>query len=200
MDVEEAIEYLTVSEGRKPSQLGEAVDVLYQKHGSYAKIAQQLNITASFLSSRHRIFLLPKGIQWKVDQEQIGFSQGYQISRLDNEEDQWLLALAVVEENLKADECENVVNIVLKQNESIRGALRISTGVRFDEGKPLILLIRPDLWVPMCRAAWSQGKNWEDFCYQLIRQGIDVDIKKVSAQLEAIAADLHDAGQEKTRE
>ena len=76
--------------------------------------------------------------------------------------------------------------------------LSISTGVRFDEGKPLMLIIRPDLWIPMSRAAWGQCKNWEDLCYQLIRQGIDVDIKKVGSQLEALASNLREAGQDKT--
>ena len=151
------------------------------------------------MSSRHHIFQLPKGIQWKIDQEQIGIGQGYEISRLENEDDQWLLALAVVEQDLKATECANVVNIVLRQEGSIRDALSISTGVRFDEGKPLMLIIRPDLWIPMSRAAWGQCKNWEDLCYQLIRQGIDVDIKKVGSQLEALASNLREAGQAKTK-
>ena len=31
------------------------------------------------------------------------------------------------------------------------------------------------------------------------RQGIDVDIKKVATQLEALASDLREAGQEKTK-
>jgi hypothetical protein len=199
MEEKAAIEYLTAPEGKKPSEIGKAVDVLYQKYHSYKAIAQQLNVSPNFLNSRHRIFQLPKGIQWKIDQGQIGITQGYEISRLKNKDDQWLLALAVVEHNLKETECTNVVNIVLRQKESIRDALNISTGVRFDEGKPLMLIIRPDLWIPMSRAAWGQCKNWEDLCYQLIRQGIDVDIKKVGSQLEALASNLREAGREKTK-
>ena len=197
MEEKIAIEYLTAPEGKKVSEVGEAVDVLYQKYHSYKAIAQQLKVSDKFLSSRHHIFQLPKGIQWKVDQGQIGIGQGYEISRLGNEDDQWLLALAVVEQDLKATECANVVNIVLKQEGSIKEALSISTGVRFDEGKPLMLIIRPDLWIPMSRAAWGQCKNWEDLCYQLIRQGIDVDIKKIGGQLEVLASNLREAGQDK---
>lgn len=194
-----AIEYLTAPEGKKVSEVGEAVDVLYQKYHSYKAIAQQLKVSDKFLSSRHHIFQLPKGIQWKIDQGQIGIGQGYEISRLENEDDQWLLALAVVEQDLKANECANVVNIVLKQEGSIKDALSVSTGVRFDEGKPLMLIIRPDLWIPMSRAAWGQCKNWEDLCYQLIRQGVDVDIKKIGGQLEVLASNLLEAGQDNTR-
>ena len=199
MEEKIAIEYLTAPQGKKVSEVGEAIDVLYQKYHSYKAIAQQFKVSTTFLSSRHHIFQLPKGIQWKIDQEQIGIGQGYEISRLENEDDQWLLALAVVEQDLKATECANVVNIVLRQEGSIRDALSISTGVRFDEGKPLMLIIRPDLWIPMSRAAWGQCKNWEDLCYQLIRQGIDVDIKKVGSQLEALASNLREAGQAKTK-
>ena len=200
MEEKTAIEYLTAPQGKKPSEIGEAVDVLLQKYHSYKAVAQQLNVSDKFLSSRHHIFRLPKGIQWKIDQGQIGIRQGYEISRLKNEDDQWLLALAVVEEDLKVVECENVVNIVLRQNRSIREALSVSTGVRFDEGKPLILIIRPDLWIPMSRAAWGQCKNWEDLCYQLIRQGINVDIKKIRNQIvEVLESNLREAGQDKTK-
>lgn len=38
----------------------------------------------------------------------------FQLSRLTNEEDQWVLALAIIEvEDLTARECQNVVNLVL---------------------------------------------------------------------------------------
>ena len=202
MEEKIAIEHLTAPQGKKLSEVGEAVEVLYQKHGSYEAIARQVSVSAKFLNSRHRIFQLPKGIQWKIDQGQIGIDQSYEISRLENEDDQWLLALAVVEQNLKATECSNVVNLVLRQDKPIREALSISTGVRFDEGKNLILIIRPDLWIPMSRAAWGQCKNWEDLCYQLIRQGIDVDIKQVGSQIEqvgsqieALLSTLREAGQ-----
>ena len=199
MEEKIAIEYLTAPEGKKPSEVGEAVDILYQKYHTYTAIVKQFKVSADVLNSRHRIFKLPKGIQWKIDQGQIGITQAYEISRLENEDDQWLLALAVVEQDLKATECANVVNIVLRREGSIRDALSVSTGVRFDEGKPLMLIIRPDLWIPMSRAAWGQCKNWEDLCYQLIRQGIDVDIKKVGSQLEVLASNLREAGQDKTK-
>jgi hypothetical protein len=199
MEEKTAIEYLTVPEGNKPSEIGEAVDILYQKYHSYKAIAQQLNVSPDFLSSRHRIFQLPKGIQWKIDQGQIGITQGHEISRLENEDDQWLLALAIIEEKLSIKECENVVNIVLKQNSSIRDALSVSAGVRFDRIQPLLLPLGFDIRLAICQSAWNQCKNWDDLCYELIRQGIDVDIKKIAIQLEALASDLREAGQEKTK-
>ncbi len=199
MDVEIAREYLTAPKGKKTSEIGEAVDVLYREYSSYKAIAQKLKVSPSFLSSRHRIFQLPKGIQWKIDQEQISIRQSHQISRLKSEDDQWLLAFVILEEELAVNECKNVVDIVVKQNKSIRDALSISTGVRFDKIQPLLLPIRFDLRLAICRSAWSQGKDWADLCYQLIRQGIDLDIKEVAIQLEALASDLRKAGQKTTK-
>ena len=173
MEEKIAREYLTAPEGKAPSEVGKAVDVLYQKYHSYVAIAQQVGgMSRKILASRHRIFQLPKGIQWKIDQGEIGIKQGYEIARLENEDDQWLLALAIIDKQLRLEECSNVVNRVSKQKVSIREALSVSTGVRFDETKPLILPMPPELWISMNRAAWDQGKNWVDLCYHLIRQGI----------------------------
>ena len=199
MEEKTAIEYLTAHEGKKASEIGRVVDVLYQKYHSYQAIAQRVGMSSKFWSARHRIFQLPKGIQWKIDQGQIGITQGHEISRLENEYDQWLLALAIIEEKLTPDECKNVVNIVLKQNGAIRDVLSISTGVRFDKIQTLILPLGFDTRLAICQSAWNQCKNWEDLCYELIRQGIDVDIKKIASQLEALASDLREAGQEKTK-
>ena len=187
MEEKIAIEYLTTPKGKKPSEVGEAVDVLHQKYHTYKAIVQQVdNVSETFLHSRHRIFQLPKGIQWKVDQGEIGIEHGYQISRLENEDDQWLLALAITEKKLTVEECNNVVNGVSKQNVSIEEVLSVSTGVRFGEPKPLLLMIPPDLWIPMSRGAWDQGMNWEDYCSQLIRLGIFFDIEQFESGFEAL--------------
>ncbi len=200
MEENVAIEYLTSPKGKKPSEIGEAIDILYKKVPSYKTIAQQMNISPGFLSSRHRIFQLPKGIRWKIDQEQIKISQANEIVRLSNEDDQWLMAFAIIEENLSIEECKTVVNIVLKQNCSIRDALSgPPASVRFDKIQPLLLPIGFDSRLAICQSAWNQCKEWADLCYQLIRQGLDVDIKTIAAQLETLAKDLQEAGQKETK-
>ena len=191
MEEKTAREYLTAPEGKKLSEVGEAVDILYKKYHSYKAIAQQVgNVSDKFLGSRHRIFQLPKGIQWKVDKGEIGVKHAYEISRLENEEDQWLLALAISEQKLTLDECKNIVNRVSDQNVSIGEALRVSTGIRFDETKPLILPIPPELWLSMSRAAWNQGKNWEDLCYHFIRQGIVFNMEQIESEFEEIESTI----------
>lgn len=73
MDVKTAIEYLTGPAKRKASEIGKAVDVLYQEYHSYKAISQQLvGISPNFLSKRHGVFQLPEGIQWKIDEGYIG--------------------------------------------------------------------------------------------------------------------------------
>ena len=194
MDTHEAIACLAEPDNRKPSEIGDAVDLLYRIHGSYKEIAQQLpaKISDKMLGQRHRIYQLPKGILWKVDEGQIGITQAYQITRLPNTDDQWILAITVVEKKLRAAECENVVSLVLKENWAMRDALGTVTGVRFEEISPplLMLPIKVDFWFALTQSAWGQGEDWQDLCYRIIRQGVDVDNKEVAAQLEAVTRNV----------
>ncbi len=208
MNEQDALDCLKSSENAKPSEVGAAVDVLYQKYRTYDRISQQTSMPSRVISSRHHIYQLPQGIRWKVDEGQIGITQAIQITKLKDEESQWLLAITVLEKKLRVNECENVVNLVLKEGWAIRDALGAVTGVRFDEISPptLLLPIGVDFWFALIRASWGQGKDWQDLCYQLIREGVDVDTKEVanqleslsknvSTQLESIAATLRQAGE-----
>ncbi len=196
MNAASAREHLSDLEGKTPCEIGKAVDVLYSEYGTYVTIARKFGKSAKFWNTRHRLFQLPEGIRWKIDGGQIGIDQGYQISRLTNDEDQWVLALAIIEEeDLTAKECQNVVNLVLNQEKSIRDALSVSAGIRFDK-IPLLLPLDFDIRLSICKIAWKQCQNWENLCYRLILQGIDVDIREVARQLEELAADLRKAGRE----
>lgn len=196
MDATTAREHLSNPEGKTPCEIGEAVDVLYPEYGTYVTVARQFGKSDKFWNVRHRLFQLPEGIRWKVDGGQIGIEQGYQISRLTNDDDQWVLALTIIEvENLTAKECQNVVNLVLNQEKSIRDALSVSAGIRFDK-IPLLLPLNFDIRLSICKVAWKQYQNWEDLCYRLILQGIAVDIGEVARQLEELAAALRKAGRE----
>ena len=196
MNAASAREHLSDLEGKTPCEIGEAVDVLYPEYGSYVTIAQQFGKSDKFWNTRHRLFQLPEGIRWKIDGGQIGIDQGYQISRLTNDEDQWVLALAIIEEeDLTAKECQNVVNLVLNQEKSVRDALSVSAGIRFDK-IPLLLPLGFDIRLSICKVAWKQCQSWENLCYHLILQGIDVDIREIARQLEELAADLRKAGKE----
>lgn len=194
MDTNTARKLLT-KDASPPSEIAEAVDVLYQELGTYQAIAREIGRSEKFWGTRHRIFRLPTGIQWKIDEGQIGIEQGYQISRLKDEEDQWLLAVTIIEaKDLTAEECKNVINLVLNEGKSIRDALDVLAGIRFDKIQPIVFPLGFDIRLEICKVAWSRSQEWADLCYQLILQGIDVDIKKVACQLEKLASDLHTAG------
>ena len=195
MDTNTAREFLATKGVRKPSEIGEAVDVLYRELGTYQMIAQQVGRSDKFWGVRHRIFQLPAGIRWKIDEGHIGIEQGSQISRLKNEEDQWLLAVTIIEaKDLTAEECKNVVDLVLKEGKSIREALGVLAGIRFDKIQPLLLPLGFDIRLEICKVAWSRSQEWADLCYQLIHQGIDVDIKEIARQLKKLASALQKAG------
>ena len=190
MDEGSAVECLTNRSGKKHSEIGQAVDVLHQVHGTHAKIVQelQLNVGSKYLRSMQRIFHLPQGIRWKVDEEEIKVAQGYAISRLADEDDQWMLAITVVEKDLNVKECNKVVNLVLNNRMSMRDALSTVTGVRFEEIIPPVLLLPVGVyfWFALSKAAWQQGEEWQDLCYRIIRGSIDIDPREVMEAAESL--------------
>ena len=125
----------------------------------------------------------------------INLQQGVQISRLKDEADQWLLAFTIIEtKDLTAEECKNVVNLVLNEDKSIKDALGVLAGIRFDKIQPLLLPLGFDIRLEICKVAWARHSEWGDLCYQLILQGLDVDIEAAARQLEKLASDLRKAG------
>ena len=199
MNEKTAIEYLTEdAEEKSLSEIGEAVDTLYRVYGTYKNITQQLNLNVSdkFLGSRHRIFLLPYGIRKRVDSGHISISQAYQISRIKNEDDQWLFAVIIVEKKLRVDECERVANFVVQQNWTMRDALSTVAGVSLEEIIPPVLLlpIGADFWFALSKMAWEHDKEWQDLCYEIIRRGIAVDVEEMANQIEILATSLKKAG------
>ena len=195
IDIETARKIVCAHDKKKLSEVAKAVDVLYQVFGTYQSITREMGKSDKFWIIRHRISQLPAGILWKVDEGHIGIEQAYQITRLKQEEDQWILAIAIIEAGgLTGKECRKVVNLVLKGGESIMDSLRILVGIRFDKIQPLLLPLGTDVWISICKIAWAQRQRWEDLCYQLVLQGIGVDIQEVASQLERLALDLRQAG------
>ena len=197
MNLKTAKEIIAAHAENKPSEIAEAVEVLYQEFGTYQAITREIGKSDKFWIMRHRIFQLPSGIRWKMDEGNIGIGQGYQIARLRREEDQWLLAIAIIEARcLTSKECGRVVNLVLNKDKSIKESLSISADIHFDEIQPLSLPLGSDIWVEICKIAWTRHQKWEDLCYQLVRQGVDVDLQEIASQLEKLASDLRSAGKD----
>jgi hypothetical protein len=191
MNIETAKEIIAVHAENKPSEIAEAVDVLYQEFGTYQAITREIGKSDKYWIMRHRISQLPSGIHWKIDEGHITMGQGYQIARLKREADQWLLAIAIVEAKfLTAKKCGKVVNLVLNENKSITESLSIVASIHFDEIQPLSLPLGSDVWIEICKIAWARCQKWEDLCYQFVRQGVEVDFREVASQLEKLASDL----------
>ncbi len=85
---------------------------------------------------------------------------------------------------------------VSNQNVSVRETLSVSTGVRFDEPKPLLLMIPSDLWILMSRAVWNQGKSWKDYRSELIRRSIFFNIEQFENGFEAIESFVREGRKE----
>ena len=195
MDLKIAKKIIAASNRSKPSELAKAVDVLYQELGTYQSITQEVGRSDKFWIMRHRISRLPVGIRWKMDEGLIGIEQGYQISRLEQEEDQWILAIAIIEmKSLTAKECGKVVNLVINDDKSIRDSLSVLAGIHFDKIQQLLLPLGSEIWIAICKIAWARGQKWEDLCYHLVLQGINVDLQETASQLEKLAVDLRYAG------
>ena len=193
MDKDTARAYLTDPQGKKPSEIGQAVDVLRPDHRSYEEMARNFELGADTLSGRHRIFQLPKGIRWKIDEGQISLGNGDIIARLKNENEQWLLAFAIVEEQLDVEVCSNVVNRVLKFNDSIRDALSAAAGVQCDKIVPLMLPLNFDVRFAIAQKAWDRNKELQDYCYDQMREDPDATIRELTDAYRALLLQFDEA-------
>ena len=200
MDLKTAKAIIAEQAQKKPSEITEAVDVLYQEFGTYQAITREIGKSDRFWIMRHRIFQLPGGIRWQIDEGHIGIGQGYQIARLKCEEDQWLLAIAIIEARcLTVKECRKVVNLVINEEKSMINSLRILADIHFDDIQPLSLPLGSDIWIETCKIAWGRRQKWQDLCYQLVRQSVDIDFQEIASQLEKLASDLRSVSENTQR-
>ena len=189
MDYETAKQWLDCPTDRKLSELGEAVDLLYKKCGSYKVIASQVAPPASRLSGLHRVFLLPEGIRWQVDEGRILIGHAQQIARLQGD-DQWLLAFSIVQEKMRGQESKRVVDNVKKTRRVLQSVLRDLSAIRFDAVEPLMLPLTFEFRLTITRAAWPKKLAWTDFTLRAIQEATRVDIEQIARDLTDIVNQL----------
>ncbi len=194
MDYETAKQSLEDQADRKLSELGEAVDVLYQKHGNYSAIATQVGVSKGRLSDLRHVFLLPDGIRWQVDEGRIRIAHAYQISRLQGD-DQWLLAFTVVEEKISVKESKGVVDAVVKNSQRLQDVLETRIGIRFDKATPLMIGLSFEEQFRISRASWRKKMGWADFSHRAIQQATRVDPEQIASELEKLADRLRPLGE-----
>jgi len=190
MDSEKAKEILHQPSDWKPSELGEAVDVLYKEYGNYDAIASRVNFSEGRLSNLRRVFLLPQGIRWQVDKGRLRISHAYHISRLKEENDQWLLAFCIIEAKMSVKDTNATVNAVIKNAERLQDILQGLVGVRFDEVKALLLPLSFEDVFKITRMAWSKELEWADFSFMAIKEATRVDHERIATELTRLVEQL----------
>ena len=190
MDSQTARDWLNDAGDRKSSERGEAVDVLYRELGNYEAIAKEVALSPDRLSDLHKVFLLPDGISWQVDEGKIRLGHVQQISRLQGDE-QWLLAFIIVQKKISVKDSKEVVDAVVKKNRDLRDVLHNMIGIRFDEPLPSLLTgFTFEYRFRVSRAAWGKKLKWEDFCQKAIEEATRVDLDHIARELESLAHQL----------
>jgi hypothetical protein len=175
--------------GKKPAELGEAVDALYRECGKYTVIAGQVALSDRRLSDLRRVFLLPEGIRWQVDKGRILISHAREIFRL-QDDDQWLLALSIVEANISVKNTKAAVNAVIKKGQRLQDVLQTMLGIRFDNVKVLLLPFTFEDTFEIIRAAWTKKLEWADFSLTAIEEAARVDHEHIAGELARLADQL----------
>ncbi len=206
MDAEEAKFILENPDGKKLSEIGEAIYVLLRrrrksgKRRGYKWLSEEIGKKRIKISGRkrsftlselHSIYRMPQGIRWKIDLEKIGASQGVEIARLKSEEDQWILALAVDAKQMSAKDCKAIIDLALRKPKadekdySLREALGIVSGIRFRDIPRVMEMLSPEEWIAVSKEAWNRKMDWQDFFHRLAteKQSVLSDIEKKVEQI-----------------
>ena len=84
----------------------------------------------------------------------------------------------------------------LRRVNQLGEALSVSAGIRFDKIQPLLLpLVNLTFVWQSVSERGREAKNGKIWFYQLILQGIDVDMNEVALELEKLASDMRKAGE-----
>lgn len=197
MDVEEATATLNDYADRPLEELGEAVDELLKHYDSYTGIGEIVRPVPATISKYHRLSQLPKGIRWKVDAGELTIGQAVEVARLEDENDQWVLAYAIVDDedaSVPGDEWRRAVDEVLSTGRSMEDILRNSLGVASE--KTVTMALAFDYWFrfKLCRAAWNRRENWHDLAYSILNDWLasrefesPADLREITEELSEIA-------------
>ena len=177
--------------------LGEAISVLKKKYDTYEKIAKQVSPSAKTIGLYYRLSQLPDGIRWKIQEGEIGLSLAEQVCRLKDENDQWVLAYAIVDaaqdRSIMEQEWKGAVDEVLRTGRSMKEVLEERLGAASDKTVVTPVSFDYSFRFKLCRAAWNRQKNWADLVYDIINEWLDGREFSSTADLKGISRELIDA-------
>ncbi len=202
MDIIAARDILENYKHQPLDKVGEAITVVKQEYGTYEGIAQEVSPSASTIAKYDALSKLPPGIRWKVEQGQLPGTYAEQICRLNDENDQWVLAFFIVDAGKQAPsvrECKQVVDDARETERSVKEVLTERFGVEFDKTVTLVLPV--DYWFrfKICRTGWNRHKNWADLAYEILGEWLNgrefsstADLKAISRQLSDVASRIEE--------
>lgn len=190
MNLDNARECLNIPTGKKSSEIGEAVDLLFHEFRSYKKIAEQVELSSKRISEFHRVYKLPKGIRWQVDDGKLLIGHAMQISRLP-ENDQWMLAFVIIEEKINVKDTRKIVNEFLNSENDLTSVLKTVAGIDSDSIKALLLPLSFEERFQIVCSAWEKEMSWADFGLNSIRVATRVDIEKIAGELTKIVEKIN---------
>ena len=106
------------------------------------------------------------------------------------EDDQWLLALSIVEANISVKNTKAAVDAVIKKGQRLQDVLQTIVGIRFDNVKVLLLPLTFEDTFEIIRAAWTKKLEWADFSLRAIEEAARVDHEHIADELASIADQL----------
>ena len=196
MDIIAARETLENHKDEPLDKLGEAIEVLKEEYGTHEGIAAQVGPSQATISKYYRLSKLPEGIRWKVEEGELSGEAAVKICRLKEENDQWVLAFAIVDaanDVLTTRECKEVVEDVRETGRPVEEVLTYRFGFDFDKTVSLLLPIRYWFRFKICRAAWNRQQEWKNLAYEILRQWLDGREFLSTADLHEISQELIDA-------
>lgn len=199
MDIEQASRALQNYKRERLCDIGRAIDALHEEHATYGRIAEEVGVGAVTIGKYHRLSRLPRGIQWKIEQGQLSRGHAQQICRLEDENDQWMLALAIVEATKQAAitrrQCQDAVEDVLGAGKPMEQVLCERFGIELGDVVSLLLPVPYWFRLRACRAAWNREKEWKDLAFQVLEEWLDGREFVHSRELRDVARELVSLGQ-----
>ena len=197
MDLDRAKEVLTNLTAHALLERCDAARVAVDHYGSAAAAAKEMSASVDAIRKWSLLSQLPRGILWLIDTGQIRESHGEQLARLSDEQQQFVLASAIIEGKLKAEECRTAVNTSKDSGKVLNDVLSEMFGITFSDPHPIMLSFEGNDFIRLNEAAWTRGKRPADLCKAIVVQWLlneefasRMNVRQLGDELETVGRQL----------